>query len=113
MDLYVRVINQLYLELQAKIRSEYRLITAVSNAPGRTEYLLDPHRHLPADLLLLLDGSIPLGQGRVVPVPAGSVSQCVPDSIEALLAQHFYETRDARLLYLFQGLEVWWRIPHR
>ncbi len=35
------------------------------------------------------------------------------NGVDTLLTQHFYETGDARLLYLFQGLEVCWRVPHR
>ena len=101
MDLYVRVINQLYLELQAKIRSEYRLFTAVSNAPGRTEDLLNPHRHLPAYALLFLDGSVSPTGRAVVCVPAGSVPQDVPDGIEALLSKDLNQAGDTLSLYLF------------
>jgi hypothetical protein len=39
-------------------------------------------------------------------VPSRSVSKDVPDSIQALLAQHFYEAGNTGLLYLFQRSEV-------
>ncbi len=39
-------------------------------------------------------------------MPAGRVPEYVPNGINALLPEHLYEAGDARLFYLFEGLEV-------
>jgi hypothetical protein len=41
-------------------------------------------------------------------MPPSGVPQDVPDGIEALLAQHFYEAGNALSLCLFYGLKVSW-----
>jgi hypothetical protein len=69
-----------------------------------TEDLLDSHRHLPVYPLLFLGCPFAPAGRAAVPVPAGSVPQHIPDCIKALLAQHFYETGNTSLLYLFSDV---------
>ncbi len=37
---------------------------------------------------------------------AGRIPEHVPDGVDALFEEHLYEGGDARLFYLFAGLEV-------
>ena len=60
--------------------------------------------HVPAYTLLFVGCPTSPG-GGCIPLPAGSVPQHVPCSIEALLAQHFHEAWNASPFYLFQRLE--------
>jgi hypothetical protein len=68
--------------------------------------LLYPHRHLPPLALLLLGGPVAPGGRGVVPVPAGSVPEDVPDSINTLFSEYLYKAEDALALNLFEDFEM-------
>ena len=55
-------------------------------AQDRAQALLDSHRHLPADPLMLVGSPIPSRGRVVVAVPAGGIPQYVPNHVDALLA---------------------------